>query len=89
MSLLRQTYEHDLAPGRVTQQLDDLLGLATKWTSSGRVHQPEGAREEGNRVACSRRIKDNQVRRAGTLELLDLAEHKDLSDAGYGGRHYL
>ena len=87
--LLGQADEHDLAAGRVPEHLDDLLGLGAQRAAPGRVHEAEGAREEGHRMSGRGRVEHDQVRGAGTLELLDLAEHEHLADAWDGRRHDL
>ena len=50
-----------------------------------RVEQARGRLQERDGVAGGGRVEHDQVGRAGPLELLDLAEHEDVLDAGRGG----
>ena len=87
--LLRQRDEHDLAAVRRGEQLEHVGGLRVDRPDLHRVGEAAGRLEERDRVAGGRRVEDDEVGGAvgasRPLELLDLAEHEDVADAGHGG----
>ena len=82
---LGQRDEHDLASFRVAQQLHHVLRLGVHGPATDGVEHPLRRREERDRVSGGRTVDHDQVPLPGSLELLDLAEHDDVVDAGRGG----
>ena len=85
--LLRKGHEHDLAPRRVGEEVEDLMRLGADRTDASGVEEPAWAHQEAHGVTGRGGVEHDQVGDARPLELLDLAEDQDVLDTGHRRRH--